>query len=187
MYPLSNNSLTMDNVNWPYLEKILNPSKLYKISATTEHRCSQKLWSDNGKTISLSIIDVGPAWSKLCTELVSSFVLKGTNLTWRIGQWITPILFKPSNWSKWEQNSTLKSGTSYLPAFHKYSTDQWMNWQRNHNTTRWLFTVLILGRSIDGIFKQCVKKSILLVQRRLSGTAFLIIWTQRTYFLPPLY
>ena len=35
MHPVSNNSMTMDSVNWPYLEKILNPSKLYKISATT--------------------------------------------------------------------------------------------------------------------------------------------------------
>ena len=35
MHPVSNNSMTTDSVNWPYLEKILNPSKLYKISATT--------------------------------------------------------------------------------------------------------------------------------------------------------
>ena len=118
--------------------------------------------------------------------LVLSFLLKGTNLKWSIGQRITPISFKWSNWSKLWQIRTLKSGTTYLPAFHKYSTHRWMNWQRNHNTILWLFTVLILGRSIDGIFKQCIKKFLLLVQRRLSGTAFLIIWTQRTNFLRPL-
>ena len=54
MYPVSNNPLTVESTNWPYkkigLESFLeNPSKIYTISAATEHHCIQKLWADNSK------------------------------------------------------------------------------------------------------------------------------------------
>ena len=152
--PLVLPGLTNEKCINSFLER---PSKIYTISAATEHCCSQKLWSDSRKIKRVSIIDVGRARAKLC-KLVPSFILKGTNLTWIIGQCITPFLFNPSNWSKLEQLRTLKSGTNRLPMFHNTPlTGGWIG-KRNHNTMLWLFTVLILGRSKGGIFKQRVNK-----------------------------
>ena len=189
MYPVSNNSLTMDSTNWPYIKKrsyIISwkaPQKCTKYQQQQSTTVTQKLWYDSSKNVSLSIIDVWQAHSKLCTELVPSLILKGTNLTKIVGQYITPVLFNPSNWSKWVPLRSLKSGTNYLLTFHNTPlTGGWIC-KRNHNMMLGLFTVLILGRSNSGVFKHRVnKKSILLVQGQLMGTAFLIIEHRKTSY-----
>ena len=75
MYPLSNNPLTVEGTNWPYIEKGLESWKVPQSYTQYQQQRSTTV----AKSCSLLITDVGQARSKFCTELVPPFIIKGTN------------------------------------------------------------------------------------------------------------